>query len=177
MHSLIFAESYEEEKRIIPGSMDRFWTPGCPLSCGWIEKCACHLNCPLVRKNMNKWSNWSRLLMSNTLVLFYLSISFFFFFVITWKDALTKKRAKKALMESNFENRLSFMGESRFFLHNQVFLLSYKACNGWHPRRAILALFLFLSVIIVFSWIRHKADFAIMIMLVSMNDPSCEAVL
>ena len=32
-----------------------------------------------------------------------------------------KKRAKMALLESNFENRLSFVEESRFFLlHNHV---------------------------------------------------------
>ena len=47
-----------------------------------------------------------------------------------------------ALLESYFENWLSFVGESRFFfimeLHRE---LSYEQPNGSH-RRAILALFL-----------------------------------
>ena len=55
-----------------------------------------------------------------------------------------KKRAKMALLESNFENQLSFVGESHFFLHNHVMELhrelSYGQPNG-SARRAILALF------------------------------------
>ncbi len=59
-----------------------------------------------------------------------------------------------ALLESNFENRLSFVGESHFFLHNHVYSspikggtkmelhreLSYGQPKG-SSRRAILALF------------------------------------
>ena len=36
-----------------------------------------------------------------------------------------KERAKTALLESNFENRLSFVEESRYFLYNQTFRLNY----------------------------------------------------
>ncbi len=56
-----------------------------------------------------------------------------------------------ALLESNFENRLSFVGERHFFLHNPIKggtkmelhrELSYGQPND-SPRRAILALSFF----------------------------------
>ncbi len=50
-----------------------------------------------------------------------------------------------ALLESNFENRLSFVEESRFFFFIIIQLqreLSYGQPDG-SPRRAILALFFF----------------------------------
>ena len=55
--------------------------------------------------------------------LYTLSVDIMVFVVVTLSfDANTekKKRAKTALLESNFENRLSFVRESRLFLHNHV---------------------------------------------------------